>query len=93
MYLDGVCIYSKSPEEHLDHIRQVLTALRTNKLFMKMVKGFWANQETEYLGFIVGNGIVRTSPSKVAAVKDWPLPETQKQIKSLFTTLQTIRLH
>ena len=30
----------------------------------------------------VGNGIVRTSPFKVATIKNWPLPETQKQIKS-----------
>ncbi len=82
MYLDDICIYSKSPEEHLDHLRQVLTTLRNNKLFIKMVKCFWAKRETDYLGFNVGNGIVRTSPSKVAAVKDWPLPETQKQFNS-----------
>jgi hypothetical protein len=47
-----------------------------------MVKCFWAKRETEYLGFIVGNSIVRTSPSKVAVAKDWPLLETQKQIKT-----------
>jgi hypothetical protein len=47
-----------------------------------MVTCFWAKWETEYLGFIVGNGIVRTSPSKVATAKDWPLPETQTQVKS-----------
>ncbi len=40
VYLDDICIYSKSPEEHLDHIRQVLTALRNNKLCIKMVKCF-----------------------------------------------------
>jgi hypothetical protein len=82
VYLDEICIYSKSLEEHLDHIRQVLTALRKNTLFVKMAKCFWAKRETEYLGFIVGNGNIRTSPSKVAAVKYWPLPETHKQIKS-----------
>ncbi len=27
VYLDDICIYSKSSEEHLDHIRQVLMAL------------------------------------------------------------------
>ena len=81
MYLDDICIYSKSPEEHLDHIRQVLMALRNNNLFIKMFKCFWAKRETDYLGFIVGNGIVRMPPSKVAAVKDWPLLETQKQVK------------
>ncbi len=82
VYLDDICIFSKSPEEHLDHIRQVLTYLRKNKLFIKILKCFWAKRETEYLGFIVGNGNFRTSPSKVATVKDWPLPETQNQIKS-----------
>jgi hypothetical protein len=38
-----------------------------------MVRCFWAKRETEDLGFIV-----RTSPSKVTSVKDWPLPETQE---------------
>jgi hypothetical protein len=41
-----------------------------------MVKYLWAKRETEYIGFIVGNGNVRTSPSKVAVVQDWTLPET-----------------
>jgi putative transposase len=26
VYLDGICMYSKSAEEHLDHLRKVLTA-------------------------------------------------------------------
>ena len=47
-----------------------------------MVKCFWAKRETDYIGFNVRNGIVRTSPSRIAVVKDWPLPETQKQVKS-----------
>ena len=51
VYMDVICIYSKSPEYHLDHIQQVLMALRKNKLFIKMVKYFWAKRETEYLGF------------------------------------------
>ncbi len=45
---------------------------------------FWANkQEAEYLGYIAGSGSVRTSFSKVTTIKDWPLPEAQKQVKSL----------
>ena len=82
VYLDDICIYSKNKEEHLEHLRKVLTKLREFKLFIKMPKCFWAKIETEYLGFIVGSGNVRTSPSKLSAVKDWPLPETQKQVKS-----------
>ncbi len=50
-----------------------------------MVKCFWAKRETEYLGFIFGSGNVRTSQSKVAAVKDWPLPEAYNQVKFFVT--------
>jgi hypothetical protein len=82
VYLDDICIYSNSPEEHLTHLRKVLIKLRENNLFIKLPKCFWAKIETEYLGFIVGSGNIRTSPSKLTAVKDWPLPETQKQVKS-----------
>jgi hypothetical protein len=82
VYLDDICIYSNSPEEHLAHLRKFLTKLIENKLFIKMIKCFWAKIETEYLGFIVVSGNVRTSHAKMAAVKDWPLPETQKQVKS-----------
>jgi hypothetical protein len=76
VYLDDICIYSNSPEEHLAHLRKALNKLRDNKLFIKMPNFFWAKIETGYIGFIVGSGNVRTSPSKLTAVKDWPLPET-----------------
>jgi hypothetical protein len=47
-----------------------------------MAKCFWGRKEAEYLDVIVGNGTLRTAPDKILAVRDWPLPETQKQIKS-----------
>ena len=52
VYLGDICIYSKSTKEHLDHLRKVLSALRENKLFIKLVKCFWAKRETKYLGFV-----------------------------------------
>ena len=58
IYLDDICIYSKSAEEHLHHLRKVLTTLRENTIFNKLVKCFWAKRETEYLDFIVGSGNV-----------------------------------
>ena len=81
-YLDDIAIYSNSPEEHLDHIRIVLQVLRENKLQIKLKKCFWAKKETEYLGVIAGNGVLRPSPDKIAAVQKWPLPVTQRDVKS-----------
>ena len=49
-----------------------------------MVKCFWAKRKTKYFGCIVGSGIARSSPSNVTTIKNWPLPETQKNAFSLF---------
>jgi hypothetical protein len=81
VYLDDICNHSKLAKEHLNHLRKVLTTLRENKLFIRIVKCFWAKRETEYLGFIVGSDHDRTSQSKVAALKNWSLPETKKHVK------------
>ena len=47
-----------------------------------MPKCFWGRKETEHLGVIVGNGTPKTTLDKIAAVRDWHLPKTQKHIKS-----------
>ena len=81
-YLDDIAIYSESEEEHLAHLRIVLDVLRKNSLHIKLKKCTWAQKETEYLGVIAGNGCLRASPDKLAAVEKWPLPETQRDVKS-----------
>jgi hypothetical protein len=53
-----------------------------HQLFIKIPKCFWGRRETEYLGVIDGNGTLQTTPDKISLVRNWPLPETQKQIKS-----------
>jgi len=51
-------------------------------MFIKIPAYFWGRRESEYLDIIVGNGTLRTAPAKIAAVRDWSLPPTKKQIKS-----------
>ncbi len=82
VYIDDICISSDTLEQHIDHFRLVLQKLREHQLFIKMSKCFWGRKETEYLEVIVGNGTLRRAPDKISSVRDWPLPKTQKQIKS-----------
>ncbi|GIL46319.1 hypothetical protein Vafri_3330, partial [Volvox africanus] len=49
-YLDDILIYSKTREEHLEHLRLVLEVLRREQLFAKRAKCFWAQPQVEYLG-------------------------------------------
>jgi hypothetical protein len=50
---------------------------------LKTPESFGGRKETEYLSAIVDNGTLRLTHDKLAAVHSWPLPYTQKHIKSL----------
>jgi hypothetical protein len=68
VYLDDILIYSKTPEEHLNHIEQVLTTLQRHQLHIKMKKCTWGRKSTTFLGYQVEAGTVRTDPAKIKAV-------------------------
>ena len=68
VYLHDICIYSETLEQHIEHLRLVLKRLREHQLFIKMPKCFWGRKESEYLGVIVGNITLRTSPEKTEVV-------------------------
>ena len=52
-YLDDIIIFSKTPKEHLSHIRKVFKKLRSAKLSMKMSKCNFFSKEIQYLGHIL----------------------------------------
>ena len=53
VFIDDILVYSKSPEEHREHLRIVLQILRENQLYAKFSKyEFWLEQ-VAFLGHIV----------------------------------------
>ena len=52
-YLDNIIIFSKTPQEHLSHIRKVFKKLQSAKLSMKMSKCNFLSKEIQYLGHIL----------------------------------------
>ena len=56
--------------------------LRENHLYLKIEKCTFDAPEVEFLGLIVGNGQIRMDPKKVAAITEWPVPKTVKEVQS-----------
>jgi hypothetical protein len=56
VYLDDVCIYSRTPEEHMEHMHLVLQRFQEEGLKLRLTKRFFGLQEMEYLGYIVSDG-------------------------------------
>ena len=82
VYLDDILIYSKTWEEHLIHVRQVLQKLREYKFYAKLKKCNFGETSLAYLGHIVSGEGIKVDPKKIEVVKDWARPTTVKQIRS-----------
>jgi len=62
IYLDDILIYSRSVEEHLEHLDQVLSRLEEYSLIVNSKKSRFFLREVEYCGFIVGHNRVQPHP-------------------------------
>ncbi|WVZ84695.1 LOW QUALITY PROTEIN: hypothetical protein U9M48_031691 [Paspalum notatum var. saurae] len=82
VFIDDILIYSKSEEEHEEHLKIVLARLREHKLYAKFSKcAFWL-KEVSFLGHILSEKGVAVDPSKVKDVLNWKKPETVTEIRS-----------
>ena len=82
IYIDDILIYSKNEKEHEQHLRQVLTLLRQNKLYAKASKCEFFKERVEFLGHIVSSEGVETEVKKVQTVADWLEPKNVKEVMS-----------
>lgn len=81
-YLDDIVIFSSTWEEHLRHLETVMERLRSAGLTVNAAKCVFGKAEIEYLGFVIGNGVIKPQVNKVAAMESCPLPDTRKQLRS-----------
>ncbi|KAE8665117.1 cytochrome P450 78A7-like [Hibiscus syriacus] len=74
VYLDDIVVYSKTLEEHIEHLRRVFQVLRENKLYVKEEKFSFAQKEVPFLGHIVGGGKLQMDKDKIRAIDEWKPP-------------------
>lgn len=58
-YLDDIVIYSATWEEHLQHLQQVLSLVKKAGLTIHPDKCALGREETSYLGYVLGQGVIR----------------------------------
>jgi hypothetical protein len=82
VFIDDILIFSKTMEEHEDHLRLVLEKLRSIQLYTKFSKcEFWLTEVT-FLGHVISAGGVSVDPGKVNDVLNWMPPTTISKIQS-----------
>ena len=88
-YLDDVCIFNRTREEHLSHIRAVLQRLRERKLYVKPTKCEWLQQQTDFPGHTVSADGLSIHPDKGQALQLWCSPTLQLAHVSVFLSQAT----
>ena len=82
VFIDDILIYSKSEEEHAEHLRIVLQVLKDKKLYAKLSKcEFWLHK-VSFLGHVISGDGIAVDPSKVDAVLHWETPKSVTEIRS-----------
>ena len=90
-YLDNIIIFSKTPKEHLSHIKKVFEKLCSAKLSMKLSKCHFFSKEIQYLGHILSTKGIHPLPLKMQAIQQMQPQTTPKQVRAFLGLVRYYR--
>ncbi|TPX52586.1 hypothetical protein PhCBS80983_g06470 [Powellomyces hirtus] len=73
-----VICYSPSLTKHQEDVAGVLQRLEDHSLYVNAAKCQWGQLEVEFCGHLFSINGMRIADSKIAAVRDWPIPQTTR---------------
>ncbi|GBG87846.1 hypothetical protein CBR_g46002 [Chara braunii] len=82
VYLDEILVYSRTLEEHLRHLRDVLDRLRGHGFYAKLSKCRFAQHKVDFLGHYVSDQGLHMDDAKITAIAEWSAPTSAKQLRS-----------
>ena len=81
VYFDDILIHSKSKEEHVGHLREVLKVLRENKLYANLKKCVFMTNSLLFLSYVVSSEGIKVDEEKVKAIREWPTPKNVSDVR------------
>ncbi|KAL0859582.1 hypothetical protein ABMA27_010718 [Loxostege sticticalis] len=82
VYLDDILIYSVSLQDHIKKLKRVFDRLREHNFKVQLDKSEFLRKEVIYLGHTLTQEGLKPNEDKIKAIKKFPIPATQKEIKS-----------
>jgi hypothetical protein len=82
VYFDDILVYSKSLDEHIDHLHCVLDVLRKEKLYANVNKFFFCLEKVVFLGYVVCEKGIAVDEENVKAIMEWPTPKSIMEVRS-----------
>jgi hypothetical protein len=80
VYFDDILIYSKSLDEHIEHLCAVFGTLHEARLFANIKKCTFCTNWVAFLGYVVTPQGIKVDEAKIEGIKSWPIPITLTQL-------------
>jgi hypothetical protein len=80
-FMDDILIFSQDETAHESHVNLVLERLKEYGLYVKLSKCEFSTKEVDFLGYRVGTDGVSMDPRRVAAIQEWPVPKSFRDIQ------------
>ncbi|GJW34945.1 putative reverse transcriptase domain-containing protein [Tanacetum coccineum] len=81
VFIDDILIYSKSKQEHEEHLKLILELLKKEQLYAKFSKcEFWI-PKVHFLGQVIDSQGIHVDPANIESIKDWASPKTATEIR------------
>jgi hypothetical protein len=82
VFIDDILVYSKTKEEHAEHLRLVLGTLREHQLYAKFSKcEFWL-KEVGFLGHVISAGGVSVDPPKITSITERKVSTNPTEVRA-----------
>ena len=83
VFFDNILIYSRTIEEHVQHLVTVLGILKNQQLYVNILKCCIAQRRLEYFGHIISKEGVAANQAKIEAMLRWPTLRTLRKLRGL----------
>ena len=82
LYIDDIVCYSKSEEEHVEHLQMLFERLRQFNLRLNPSKCVFGLKQVKLLGYIVSEEGLKADPDKVSAILRMKAPGSIPEVRS-----------
>lgn len=90
-YIDDILVFSNSYTEHINHLTQLLEAIKKEGFRLKFTKCTFASSSVKYLGHVIQNNTVRPVTDNLVSIREFPIPKTQKNIRQFLGKINFYR--
>jgi hypothetical protein len=80
-FLDDLVVYSKSTDEHMKHLREVLGRLQAAGFTLNREKVSLGVREINYLGHVLSWRGIKILPDRIQAIQQYPPPRNLRALR------------